>query len=176
MYQTILEKKLYEEESVQSESTTQIFFVQQRGLNIYQQHAQQNSTDELAEKLLYCSFRDKQNFTLFHIIILSIFMPLKVYFFILQQHDCALTCSHLYRMILVNKSIQLKKTKLSKLYPCQTFIKSFWKVTYKTVKYLKRNYFRTYLFRNHALLTVSFNLKGVLIQVLCWAKNEIILN
>ena len=94
-------------------------------------------------------------------------MPLKVYFFILQQHNCALTCSHLYRMILVNKSIQLKKTKLSKLCPCQTFIKSFWKVTYKIVKYLKRNYFRTYLFRNHALLTVSFNLKGVLIQVLC---------
>ena len=94
-------------------------------------------------------------------------MPPKIYFFILQQHNCALTCSHLYRMILVNKSIQLKKTKLSKLYPCQTFIKSFWKVTYKIVKYLKRNYFRTYLFRNHALLTVSFNLKGVLIQVLC---------
>lgn len=112
MYQTILEKKLYEEESVQSESTTQIFFVQQRGLNIYQQHAQQNSTDELAEKLLYCFFRDKQNFTLFQLIILSIFIPLKVYFFILQQLDCALTCSHLYRMILVNKSIQLKKNKV----------------------------------------------------------------
>ena len=131
------------------------------------QHAQQNSTDELAEKLLYCSFRDKQNFTLFHIIILSIFIPLELYFFILQQHNCALTCSHLYRMILVNKSIQLKKKQSWVNYPCQTFIKSFWKVTYKIVKYLKRNYFRTYLFRNHALLTVSFNLKGVLIQVLC---------
>ena len=61
--------------------------------------------------VIWFSFRDKQNFTLFQLIVLSIFIPLKVYFFILQQHDCALTCSHLYRMILVNKSIQLKKKK-----------------------------------------------------------------
>ena len=62
-------------------------------------------------KTVVLFFQRQKNFTLFHIIILSIFIPLKVYFFILQQLDCALTCSHLYRMILVNKSIQLKKNK-----------------------------------------------------------------